>query len=292
MLLIGSVLKRAVLCIAVLISSLLLTANGGQKQETPTPPPQEFKPIEYSRDGRLYRKGIDGKEMVLIPAGTFMMGTSPEEIEAYLKEYGDWKKGWFLGEEPKHQVTLKSFWMDATEITNAEFAGFMETTGYRPEGEWFLDLRKVDLPAVYVAWDDAQAYCRWVGGRLPTEAEWEYAAGGPEGYRWSLSNAFDAALYSFNRGYLEAVGRYGANGYGLYDMSGSVWEWVGDWYDRDYYRSSPQENPAGPESGVYRVIRGGAWDTSFFYLRTGSRSVGVPANRLTTLGFRCVSETR
>ena len=280
------------LCIAVLVLSLLLTANGGQKQETPIPPPQEFKPIEYSRDGRLYRKGIDGKEMVLIPAGTFMMGTSAEEIEAYLKEYGDWKKGWFLGEEPKHQVALKSFWMDVSEITNAEFAKFIEATGYKPDGDWILDLRKVDLPAVYMTWDDAQAYCRWIGGRLPTEAEWEYAAGGPERYRWSLGNAFDPDLYSLNRGYLEPVGRYGANGYGLYDMSGSVWEWVGDWYDRDYYRGSPQENPTGPESGVYRVIRGGAWDTGFFYLRTGSRSVGVPANRLTTLGFRCVGETR
>ena len=282
-------LKRIILGIVVVLLAPFLMANGGAKKPTPTPSP-ESESVEFERDGRRYRKGIGGNEMVLVPSGTFMMGTSAEEIDVYLQEYDDWKVEWFHDSGPKHQVTLKSFRMNITEVTNVEFALFVEATGYKPEGGWMLDLRKINLPTVNVTWNDAQAYCRWIGGSLPTEAEWEYAAGGPERYRWSLGNSFDPATYSFDRDYLEAVGSYSINAYGLYDMSGSVWEWVSDWYDKDYYQESPEHYPEGPDTGIYRVIRGGAWDTNLFYLGIASRSIGVPINHLATLGFRCVSE--
>ena len=285
-----SILKKIVLGLAISLMSLLLMANGGAKKPMPTPS-LEFEPVEYERDGRRYRKGIDDKEMVLIPRGTFMMGTGVREIRAFLEEYDDWKREWFHDEGPKHLIALKSFWMHVAEITNADFAFFLDVTGYKLEGDWMLDLRKIDLPAVQVTWNDASAYCRWIGGGLPSEAQWEYAAAGPERYRWSLGDGFDPAHYSFGRDYPESVESYPANGYGLHDMSGSVWEWIGDWYDKDYYRQGDFDNPKGPDSGVYRIIRGGAWDTNFFYLRIASRSIGVPVNHLTTLGFRCVSET-
>jgi len=220
---------------------------------------------EYVKDGRYYRRGQDGKEMVWIPGGTFTMGSNDGASD----------------EKPPHQVTVNGFWIDVTEVTNAEFRKFRSS--------WSYDSGKADHPAVNVAWNDAVAYCKWAGKRLPTEAEWEYAAGGPEHYKWSLGNTFDASKYSFNKSGTEPVGSYPANGYGLYDMSGSVSEWVNDWYDENYYRNSPSNNPQGPSSGTYRVLRGGSWyGIDPGNLRAAGRLRAYPDFRLASVGFRCL----
>jgi formylglycine-generating enzyme required for sulfatase activity len=155
-----------------------------------------------------------------------------------------------------------------------------------------------------VDWNQAQAYCAWIGGRLPTEAEWEFAArGGLEGKQYPWGDAFDGSLANFcdtnceyshadksvNDGYAETapVGSYMSNGYGLYDMAGNVWEWVSDWYGSGYYGVSPVSNPTGPETGEYRVLRGGSWLFNAYYLRVAYRFYNDPSLRNDHIGFRC-----
>ncbi len=221
--------------------------------------------------------GQDGAEMVLIPGGSFSMGSNDGGSD----------------EKPVHRVELDRFYMDKYEVSNGQYRIFIQATGH-PEPEHWHDSRfnQPYQPVVGVSWNDATAYAKWVGKRLPTEAEWEYAArGGLVGKRYPWGDEMTKAHYgSWNggRGTTKAVGSFGVNRYGLYDMAGNVWEWCQDWYG-DYYSDSPAKNPPGPDNGSGRVLRGGAWSSGKSRLRVAGRSNGNPYARGRGHGFRCVS---
>jgi len=234
-------------------------------------------------------------EMFFVQGGTFMMGSNDGSSD----------------EKPVHKVYVSDFYMDKYEVTNAQFCQFLNEKGNQTEGgrEW-LDLKSEyckivkqgnryvpvsgydNHPVIMVSWYGANAYARWAGKRLPTEAEWEYAARGgnkSRGYKYSGSNNADAvAWYSNNSGgQTHPIGTKQPNELGLYDMSGNVWEWCADWYDSGYYGKSPYENPLGPASGQYRVLRGGSWGSDA-NLRCSRRYYNDPYSRLNYFGFRLV----
>ena len=219
--------------------------------------------------------------MVLIPAGSFEMGDHFNEGNSH--------------ERPVHRVTLDAFYMDKYEVTNAQYGKFMSVAGHREPIYWDDSrFNQPNQPVVGVSWDDAVAYARWAGKRLPTEAEWEKAARGRlEGRKYPWGNTIDSSKARYNQDYSggkpTSVGSYSANGYGLYDMAGNVWEWCADWYDEDYYSSSPSSNPQGPSTGKWRVLRGGSWRFSTLNLRVAYRFNITPSFTLSNGGFRCVS---
>ncbi len=293
--------------------------------------------------------------MVWIPGGAFTMGSNDKQVE-----------------KPAHRVVLEGFWMDETEVTNAQFAAFVEATGYitsaekiprmedfpeevrdqidpsmlkpgannfRPSAEpvpldnelaWWEYMKGANWrkpmgpdgpgardgdPVVCVNWDDAAAYAKWAGKRLPTEAEWEFAARGglagkkfiwgdemkPDG-KWVMNiwqgdfPVSNDAADGFPA--LAPVKSYPPNGYGLYDMAGNVWEWTTDWYDSNYYATSPEYNPKGPvpsasnhQGAASKLIRGGSWLCNDCYCegyRPSARQFTTPDTASNHLGFRCV----
>ena len=232
--------------------------------------------------GSTWERPADGMRMLYIPAGDFEMGSEDGD--------GD--------EEPIHTVYLDAYWMDETEVTNAMYAKCVSAGECdQPGGSYYGDSSYTNHPVVHVDWNDAQNYCRWTGGQLPTEAEWEKAArGGLEGKKYPWSNeepscqksAENGAQFSDCSGETISVGSFTANGYGLFDTNGNVWEWVSDWYDSGYYASSPSNNPSGPSSGNSRVLRGGSWLNNEYYLRSANRYRYYPTYTSSgNLGFRC-----
>ncbi len=241
-------------------------------------------------------------DMVYIPAGEFMMGCAPHDSECGSDE------------KPYHKVYLDAYYIDKHEVTVAEYkkcvdAGVCnepETGGYC---NWGVSGRD-NHPINCVSWNDADAYCRWAGKRLPTEAEWEKGARGTDGRIYPWGNEFDCHKGNFDDettiddsytvpggsncdGYntTSPVCSFpaGNSPYGLCDMSGNVWEWVQDWYGQEYYSSSPSSNPTGPSSGKLRVRRGGSWRFDFPVLfRSSDRIRFNPVLRPDDYGFRCV----
>jgi formylglycine-generating enzyme required for sulfatase activity len=184
-------------------------------------------------------------------------------------------------EKPSHQVTItKGFWIGQTPVTQEAYQRAME------QNPSFF--RGPNLPVENVTWDEAQAYCRTGGARLPTEAEWEYAArGGIASSRYGAPG--DIAWYDGNsRGQTHDVGQKQPNAYRLYDMLGNVWEWTADWYGD--YSSGPVSNPSGPAKGKERTLRGGSWSVNPRVARVSLRGRYGPGNRRTFIGFRCVGE--
>jgi serine/threonine-protein kinase len=231
----------------------------------------------------------DGMAMVYVPEGEFRMGSTKGDSD----------------EEPVHTVALDGFWIDRTEVTNAQYQKCV-TAGRCDPSDYVSDsgFNGANQPVVGVSWHDAVAYCEWAGGRLPTEAEWEYAARGPEGLTYPWGNRFDGARLNFcdrscssswmvwkaNDGYeyTAPVGSYpdGASWIGALDLSGNVWEWVADWYGT--YPSGRQVNPTGPQSGDYRVLRGGSWGNVEDHTRGADRFRNTPSNTYYIFyGFRC-----
>ena len=278
----------------------------------------------------------DGAVMVYVPAGEFLMGSDLDQVEEAFQACNTMLRGcerkWFAAEMPQHKVYLDAFWIDRTEVTNRQFEAFVKATGYRtgpeeqgsgwvfigsevqeiqganwqhPEGPGSDILSRMDHPVVQVTYDDAWAYCRWVEARLPTEAEWEKAARGPDHRVYPWGDQADGSHYNIcdrrcpadwqdtqaDDGYsgTAPVGSFpsGASPYGALDMAGNVLEWVADWYAEDYYARSPASNPLGPDSGEYRGLRGGSWFGYGLNARAAFRGRINPNAALSNIGFRC-----
>jgi len=267
------------------------------KAPTPTDTPLPTAQVDNSR----VRK-IDGMAQVLVPAGSFTMGND------YSKE----------DEKPEHSVWLDSYWIDTYEVTNGQYAKCVsEGACYPPDyrnsesNDIYYGNRSFDdYPVLFVSWHDADKYCQWVGGRLPTEAEWEKAARGDKDTRIYPWGDFYAGNYAnlcdrnctlswsdkgVNDGYRDTapVGSYpdGASQYGAMDMAGNVCEWVADWYQKDYYINKQDwSEPQGPATGYQRVLRGGSWYDDTVYLSVSIRLGYDPNKSFYDVGFRCVSE--
>lgn len=269
----------------------------------------------------LPKENVAPENMVLIKGDTFLMGTNDG----------------MPFESPVHEVKVKLFWIDEHEVTVAEFAKFVEAINYKTDaekfgwsgvfdvetGEWervdganwrFPEGGKTEAhsnePVVQISWRDAAEYAKWAGKRLPTEAEWEFAArGGLVGkkYAWGdelrpngkpVANWWQGVFPDKNTvedGFLKRapVKSFAPNGYGLYDVSGNVWEWCADWYADDFYKNSSRENPVGAVNGEEKVIRGGSWMCAENFCtnyRVAARSHATPDSGLNNLGFRCVRD--
>lgn len=238
----------------------------------------------------------DGKVMVFVPAGEFLMGSASSDPQASDDE------------KPRHPVFLDAFWIDKLEVSNIQYRLCVKAghcTPPRSQGSRFAADHQ---PVVGVNWQQALAYCRWAGGRLPTEAEWEKAARGVDGRTYPWGNTFNGTRLNFcdancpadwrdtgvddGYTYTAPVGSYpgGASPYGALDMSGNVWEWTADWYDPGYYHRSAYRNPSGPATGRQRVIRGGSWLYYGKNLRAATRHKDLPGYSYDNIGFRCAVE--
>lgn len=214
--------------------------------------------------------------MIHIPAGVFLMGSPKGEGND--------------DEHPQHKVYLDSYYISKCEVTNEQFAQFARETGYNAGRDWkkYARAGKEKYPVVCVDWNDAMAYCRWAEGNLPTEAQWEKAARGTDGRTYPWGNSWYANLCNNNSNGTTAVGSYigGASPYEAQDMMGNVWEWCFDWYDQNYYKSSPLKNPEGPGSGISRVVRGGSWCSRTYEFRCANRLSHRPGGSGSHRGFR------
>lgn len=222
--------------------------------------------------------------MVAIPAGPFTRGTDVGGFD----------------ERPAKQIYLDAYAIDKYEVTNYHYEAFVAATGHRKAGppsryaKNMARLRGVNQPVVYVSWDDADAYCRWRGKRLPTEAEWEKAMRGTDARLWPWGNEVDplASNWAIAKDGYDVTAPVGSfkrdvSPFGVADGAGNVIEWVADWYGENIYSDPVDRNPRGPEFGTFRVLRGGGYTTSGTDVRVTSRSKMVPDFRDETIGFRC-----
>jgi len=299
-------------------------------------------PAAEPRRASLRTGGTVRAGMVPLPGGEFLMGTEGPEANPH------------DGEGPVRAVRLRPFRLAPQSVTNAEFAEFVNATGYRTEAErfgwsfvfhrfvppeaalgvtqvvqdtpWWWAVpganwrrpegpgsrikQRMDHPVVHVSWNDAVAYCAWAGVRLPTEAEWEYAArGGVAGriFPWGdeltpgglhLSNVWQGGFPDEDTGEdgfrgTAPAGAFPPNGYGLYNMTGNVWEFVADWWSATFHAAGPREDPRGPDGGTAKVMRGGSYLCHRSYCnryRVAARSSNTPDSSTGNLGFRCAAD--
>jgi serine/threonine-protein kinase PpkA len=244
-----------------------------KRPESPTPapvPPPQKTPDRLSAT----------INWVSITGGTFTMGDTVGDLPDVSR--------------PAHKVTVSSFEISRDEVTVQQYAVFLRATGRQEPPEWERQLENPERPVIFVSWDDAAAFARWAGARLPNEAEWEYAArGGLDGakYPWGDDQPSGRAncRHPFEGGvgwvkYLMKPGMFSPNRFGLNDMAGNVWEWCADWDSR--YSDAPAVNPAGGLSGTKRIVRGGGWNSSDLAVRAAIRGGNDPATRGSHIGFR------
>lgn len=284
----------------VLVFLVVLSGLSSVHGEGPSP----AVPAKQNSAAVATLTGKDGAPMILIPAGEFIMGTN------------DVGTNWHQGnpnESPQHAVLLPTYAIDQYEVTIERYAKFMEATKHDAPPLWDDEavVTAGDRPVVGVDWADAEAYCKWAGKRLPTEAEWEKAARGTDSrrYPWGDMQPF-VDIANYNRGLWvsypvtlvsvtsgvtgmsirHGLKEGGKSPYGLYHMAGNASEWVADWYDREYYQTSPKDNPKGPSSGEKRVIRGGSWGDPPRNIRVTARFSAPPDFRDQSIGFRCAMD--
>lgn len=273
--------------------------------------------------GDILIRPIDGATLVYVPAGTFTMGIDYEEaraVQAMCKKYSGanaisvCQPGSFTNEQPAHAVSLAGFWLDQTEVTNGRYrqcaaAGactLPAELGSNSRESYYPDPAFANYPVVWITRDQAAEYCAWVGGRLPTEAEWEYAARGPESLTFPWGNEFDGSRLNYcdvncpvgladpeyDDGYADTapVGSYpgGASWVGALDLAGNVREWVADWFS--YYPADAQSNPTGPVEGQSRIPRGGSWLDIPADARSSNRGENEPNYTRHKVGFRCAHD--
>jgi formylglycine-generating enzyme required for sulfatase activity len=225
----------------------------------------------------------DNMVLLYVPAGAFDMGSDER-----------------LDEQPIHKVYLDAYWIDQTEVTNGKYhqcEGAGECTAPMISRSYTRDAyyenpEYDNYPVIQVSWFQADDYCRWAGRRLPTEAEWEKAASGIEGWKfpWGDNPPIPGLLnYDRNINDTTEVGAYpeGISPVGALDMAGNVWEWVADWYGEKYYEESPERNPQGPPSGTGHVLRGGTWYYYEEFIRSADRHWFKPEWQNYKIGFRC-----
>lgn len=221
--------------------------------------------------------------MVLIPGGDFIMGKNTSNPT-------DW--------QPEHQVSIDSFYMDKYEVTNKQYYEFCTKTKCAlPEfwgsSQFKCSLDYPDHPVVGASFIDAERYAKWAGKRLPTEAEWEYALrGGLQNKNFPWGDLIDSTMVNYGKKYKSTLkaGTFKPNGYGLFDMSGNVFEWTSDFYADNYYKISTDKNPKGPVTGRFKVIRGGSWHSGGMCQQTYYRN-GLPVSWVDfAVGFRCVKD--
>jgi formylglycine-generating enzyme len=228
---------------------------------------------------------IPGDDMVLIPKGVFTMGKNTTMAS-------DW--------QPEHNVSIDAFYMDKYEVTNKQYMEFCAATKTPLPQFWGIKEFKSgpdypDYPVVGVSYFDAEKYARWAMKRLPTEAEWEYAArGGLAGKNFPFGDKIDSSKVNYGQKFKGIVkaGSFPPNGFGLYDITGNVWEWTSDFYGDDFYTNSPAENPKGPERGRFKVIRGGSWHSGAMCVQTYYRNGLSPSWVDFGVGFRCVRDAK
>ena len=278
-----------IVAIAILVFIIIQSNRSSKPAVIHTSPPPTQAPIQI----RTTTRETDGMEMVYVPAGEFEMGSNNGESD----------------EKPVHTVDLDAYWIDKYEVSNAQYALCVaggdctkpsQTESYT-RSYYYGNPEYDNHPVIYVSWHQARDYCQWVGGDLPTEAQWEKAARGTDGrtYPWGDESP-TCQLTNFNQGTYEnpsyCVGdtspvtdyEGGASPYGALNMAGNVWEWVRDWYDIDYYSYSPAENPTGTTSGGYRVLRGGSWIDYSRGIWAANRGYINPSDASDDFGFRCV----
>jgi len=281
---------------------------------TPTPDPNNPPPIAALGD--RWERPSDQMAMLFVPGGFVNLGSTEAEIDSAQAQCTDAKqstcpRNLFETESPPHGVTLTGYWLDQTEVTNEQYAQCVIDGACRPPAEIGSDTRSSyfdadqfgEYPVINVSWTDSRDYCAWAGAILPTEAQWEYAARGPERRLYPWGDNFDLVVANFcdtncpfgwkqdalNDGHEDTapVGSFMLwdSWVGAYDMAGNVWEWVADW-SADYPAES-QNDPTGPVSGNERVLRGGSWGSNTWFLRAAGRSSNTPDTRNGNIGFRC-----
>jgi formylglycine-generating enzyme required for sulfatase activity len=232
--------------------------------------------------------------MVEVASGEFIMGTNLVDAEAKAIQYGA-RKPWYMNEHPERKVSLKRFFIDSTEVTNAAYKAFVDKTGHEPPPYWAGNNYPDGTdkhPVVMASWFDAKAYCEWAGKRLPTEAEWEKAARGTDGRAFPWGSDFDIKKLNTlgDHGGTLPVGSFeaGKSPYGALDMSGNAQEWTADSYAA-YPGSDYKDDDYGEK---FKVVRGGGWGgvghyASHVYVRTSYRNMAPPGGRYDDVGFRC-----